>query len=93
MGDYLDDALIKASFSLIDILFFLTKAAIFLGILTLPLFYGLLWLLRGWFWGREELASGPVEGERRSIFRRIFALLLAFGVPIASIGLSVFLLG
>ena len=84
-GMGLDTALVETGAALFKILFGLVVAAIFAGILTLPLFYGILAIKVAWFWACD-VTSGRLA--RRSPGRRpqvraaafsLFATVLSLG--------------
>jgi putative ABC transport system permease protein len=84
-GMGLDTALVETGAALFKILFGLVVAAIVAGILTLPLFYGVLAIKVAWFWACD-VTSG-------SWARRALAALLKYGLPAFSIFATVLSLG
>jgi putative ABC transport system permease protein len=84
-----DTTLAEAAMLLMRVLLFIAIGAFFAGLATLPLFYSVLGLLNGWFWGLDESKN---TGEGRSTLRRVSAPILAYLVPIASIAATLFLL-
>lgn len=84
-----DTTLAEAAMLLMKVLFFIAVGAFFAGLATLPLFYSVLGVLNGWFWGVDESKN---TSSGRSRFRRFAARFLAYFVPIASIAASLFLL-
>lgn len=84
-GMGLDTALVETGAALFKILFYLVAAAIIAGILTLPLFYGVLAVKVAWFWACDVTAGGPA--------RRALAAGLRYGLPAASLFATVVSLG
>src|SRR5262249_33647346 len=68
----MDTALVETGAALFKILFILVFVAIIAGVLTLPLFYGVLALKVAWFWACD-VTTGRVS-------RRILAAVLKFGL-------------
>jgi putative ABC transport system permease protein len=84
-GMGLDTALVETASALFKILFGLVVAAIVAGILTLPLFYGILAIKVAWFWACD-VTSGR-------LVRRVLAAALKYGLPAFSLFATVLSLG
>lgn len=83
-----DTTLAEAALLLFKILLWIAIGAIIAGLATLPLFYSVLLVLNGWFWSVDESKNARVG---RSRIKHLLAPILLWGVPIASIGASLFL--
>jgi putative ABC transport system permease protein len=84
-GMGLDTALVETGAALFRILFLLVLVAIVAGILTLPLFYGILAVKVAWFWACD-VTSGKT-------LRRIVAAALRYGLPALSLFATIVSLG
>jgi putative ABC transport system permease protein len=84
-GMGLDTALVETGAALLKILLYLVLIAIVAGVLTLPLFYGVLAFKVGWFWSLDVTSGSPA--------RRIRAAVVKFGLPALSIFATVLSLG
>jgi putative ABC transport system permease protein len=84
-GMGLETSLVELGSALLGILLRLVLVAIVAGVLTLPLFYGVLAVMVSWFW-----ASEVKEGSR---VRRVFAALLRVGLPLFSLNATILSLG
>jgi putative ABC transport system permease protein len=84
-GMGLDTALVETGAALLKILLYLVLVAIVAGVLTLPLFYGVLAFKVGWFW-----ALDVTSGSRA---RRALAAAVRFGLPVLSLVATVVGLG
>src|SRR4051794_22030192 len=84
-GMGLDTSLVETASALFTILFWLVVGAIVAGILTLPLFYGVLAIKVAWFWACE-VTSGRLA-------RRVLAAGLKYGLPAFSLFATVVSLG
>src|SRR5262245_7609895 len=84
-GMGLDTALVETGAALLKILLYLVLAAIVAGVLTLPLFYGVLAYKVGWFWSLDVTSGSRV--------RRIRAAIVKYGFPALSIVAMVLSLG
>jgi putative ABC transport system permease protein len=84
-GMGLDTALVETGAALFKILFGLVVAAIIAGIVTLPIFYGVLAIKVAWFWACD-VTSG-------SAARRILAAVVRVGFPAFSVFATVMSLG
>ena len=84
-GMGLDTALVETGAALFRILFGLVLAAIIAGILTLPLFYGVLAVKVAWFWACDVTSGRPA--------RRALAAAVKYGLPAFSLFATVLSLG
>lgn len=84
-GMGLDTALVETGAALFRILFVLVLAAIVAGVMTLPIFFGVLAVKVAWFW-----ACDVNEGNAR---RRVMAAALRYGLPAFSLFATVLSLG
>ncbi len=76
-----DTSLADAAILMLRALVFIAIAAFFVGLATLPLFFFVLLVINGWFWGLDESKN---QGNERSRLRQIGAPLLAWGIPVVS---------
>src|SRR3954452_4527384 len=84
-GMGLDTALVETTTALLGVLLRLLAAAPFSGLLTLPLFYGILAIKVAWFWACD-VTSGR-------LLRRVLAAALKYGLPAFSLFATVLSLG
>src|SRR5690242_17695254 len=84
-GMGLDTALVETGAALFRILFLLVLVAIVAGILTLPLFYGVLAVKVAWFWAWDAAAGKPAK--------RVVAAALRYGLPALSLFATIVSLG
>ena len=84
-GMGLDTALVETGAALFRILFLLVLVAIVAGILTLPLFYGVLAVKVAWFWACD-VTTGKTA-------RRALAAALRYGLPVLSLFATIVSLG
>src|SRR6476659_3671594 len=84
-GMGLETSLVETGAALLGILLRLVMFAIIAGVLTLPLFYGVLALKVAWFWACD-VTSG-------SAIRRAVAMALKFGLPALSLWATIVSLG
>src|SRR5262245_32591296 len=84
-GMGLETSLVETGAALLGILLRLVLIAIIAGVLTLPLFYGVLALKIAWFWACDVTSGRAV--------RRAVAAALKYGLPVLSLIATILSLG
>src|SRR5262245_419030 len=84
--EYFDTTLIQAGWFLVKVLLYISIAALIFGILTLPLFFLGLGIVRTWFCGMDERGG-------HSVARRVLAFGARWGIPLASFAATAFFAG
>jgi putative ABC transport system permease protein len=84
-GAGMETSLIETTYELLKLLLMLVFYAITAGIITLPLFYGVLAYIIAWFWS-ADVTSG-------SVFRKVVARVIRIGFPALSAFATILSLG
>jgi len=87
-GFEVDTSLAQAAFYMLQVLLFLSVLSLVVAVLTLPLFFAVLYSVSSWFWALDEAHSGD---SGRGPLRRLLPRVVVWAVPIIGIGATVFM--
>lgn len=87
-GQYFDTSLAEAAIWLFKVLATISLFSLFVGIVTLPLFFFVLLVMNTWFWALDESRGGG-EGQR-SPLRRLVSAAFVWLVPAISFAVTAF---